>query len=146
MQSSHVFWRMYKLKSKTAIIKIIKHDILSESKSVAWYQNYVHVKSCIATGYIHRVWRPVRVTFIHAPGKVYDSQAKAYCTISLQSSLQKTMEDWWPEISETEQRDMSPTSITICPQTREVHRNSNSSCDHTYTGNSGKYEVTFELS
>jgi len=33
---------------------------------------------------------------------------------------------------------MSPTSIPICLQTREVHRNSNASHDYTYTGSIGK--------
>jgi hypothetical protein len=40
---------------------------------------------------------------------------------------------------------MSPTSITICLQTREIHRNCNAPCDYTYTGSSGKQEVTLEL-
>jgi hypothetical protein len=36
---------------------------------------------------------------------------------------------------------MSPTSITICLQTREVHRNHNAPCDYTYTGSSGKQKL-----
>jgi len=34
MQSSHVFWRLYTLKSENFITE---HDILSVSKSVAFY-------------------------------------------------------------------------------------------------------------
>ena len=39
-----------------------------------------------------------------------------------------------------------PTSITICLQTREVHRNCNAPCDYTYTGSIKKWEITLELS
>ena len=92
MQSPHVFWRMYTWKSKAVIIKSIKHDILSVSKSVAWYQQYVHITACLSTGYIQTVWRQVKVTFIPVPGKVNYTQSKAYCAISLLSFMQKIME------------------------------------------------------
>jgi len=35
--------------------------------------------------------------------------------------------------------------ITICLQSKEVHRKHNASCDYRYTGSSGKQEVTVEL-
>ena len=35
MQSSHVFWRLYTLKSNSDIMERIKRDVLSVSKSVA---------------------------------------------------------------------------------------------------------------
>ena len=92
MQRPPVFWKMYTLKSKTLIIKSIKHDIRSVSKSVAWYQQYLHIKACLSTGYIQTVWRQVKVTFIPVPGKVNYTQSKAYCAISLLSFMQKTME------------------------------------------------------
>jgi len=41
---------------------------------------------------------------------------------------------------------MFPKTITICLQTREVHRNPNAPCDYIYTGSSGKQEVNIELS
>jgi hypothetical protein len=41
---------------------------------------------------------------------------------------------------------ISTTHITIPLQTMEVHRNRNAPCDYTYTGSSGKQEVTVELS
>jgi len=41
---------------------------------------------------------------------------------------------------------MSPTSVTICLQTRAVHINHKVTGVHTYTGGSGKQEVTLELS
>ena len=88
IQSSHVYWRMYTLKCKTVIMETIKHDILIVSKSVA-YENFVHIKGCLATGYIQTVWRQVKVTFIPVPGKVNYTQGKAYCAISL-SFIQKT--------------------------------------------------------
>jgi len=36
MHSSHAFWRLYTLKSKTVIMEKIKHEVLSVSKSVVW--------------------------------------------------------------------------------------------------------------
>ena len=92
MQSPHVFWKRYTLKFKNVIIKSIKHDILSVSKSVAWYQQYVYIKAYLSTGYIQAVWRQVKVTFILVSGKVDYTQSKAYCAISLLSFMQKTME------------------------------------------------------
>ncbi len=44
-------WRLYTL--KTIIRESIKCDILSVSISVAWYQKYVHIKACLATGCIY---------------------------------------------------------------------------------------------
>jgi hypothetical protein len=40
---------------------------------------------------------------------------------------------------------LSPTSIPISLQNREIHRKRNAPCDYTYTGSSGKQEVTLEL-
>ena len=40
----------------TFIIKI-KNDILNVHKSAAWYQNYVHIKASLASGYTNRIWR-----------------------------------------------------------------------------------------
>ena len=37
---------------------------------------------------------------------------------------------------------MSSIPINICLQTTEVHRNQNAPVNYTYTGNSGKQEVT----
>ena len=51
MQSPHEFWRLYTLKSKTLIVEKTKHDILSVSKSVAWYQKNMHIKACLVMGY-----------------------------------------------------------------------------------------------
>jgi hypothetical protein len=61
-------------------------------------------------------------------------------------SCRKRCKNWWPGISRMKHWGISPTSITICLQTRKVHRNHNAPCDYTYTGNSGKQEVTLELS
>ena len=106
MQSSHAFRRMYTLKSKAAIIKCIKHDILSVSKSAA-YQKYVHVKVCLERGYIQSAWRKVKMTFISAPGKVYYNQAKAYCPISLLSCMRKLCKNWLLGTSRTKHWDMT---------------------------------------
>ena len=75
----------------TFIIRI-KHEILIVPKSAAWYQNYVHIKASLASGYINKIWRLVKMTFIPAPRKVYYIQSKAYWPISLLSFMQKTMQ------------------------------------------------------
>ena len=74
----------------TFIIRI-KHDILNVHKSAA-YQNYVHIKASLPSGYTNRIWRLVKMTFIPAPRKVYYIQSKAYWLISLLSFMQKTMQ------------------------------------------------------
>ena len=63
-------WRLYTFKSKTITRESIKYDILSVSKSVAWYQKYVHIKACLATGFIYTEPEAGPECFIHAPGKV----------------------------------------------------------------------------
>ena len=39
---------------------------LSVSKSVAWYQNYVHTEVCLARRYIPRAWRKIKMAFLPA--------------------------------------------------------------------------------
>jgi hypothetical protein len=84
--------------------------------------------------------------FIPKPVKVNDNQAKAYCHISLLSFMQKTMQKLVTRNIRMKYLGMFPTTITIYPQTREVRRNCIAPCDYTYTGSSGKQEVTLELS
>jgi hypothetical protein len=81
------------------------------------------------------------MTFISVPGKVYYIQAKAYCAIILRSFMQKIIQ----KLVTRNISDMSALSITICLQTKEEQRNRNASCDYTYTGSSGKQEVTVEF-
>jgi len=61
-------------------------------------------------------------------------------------SWRKRCKNWWPGISRMKHWGMSPTSIIICLQTREEHRNRNAPHDYTHTGSSGKQEVTLKLS
>ncbi len=61
-------WKLYIL--KTIIRESIKCDILIVSISVAWYQKYVHIKACLATGCIYIEPAAGPECFIHAPGKV----------------------------------------------------------------------------
>ena len=70
IQSQHVFLRLYTLKSKTVIMERIEHDILSVSKSVALYQQYVHVTACLATGCIYTEPGGSTRMLYTAPGKV----------------------------------------------------------------------------
>ena len=77
---------------KQLLWKEIKHDIPSVSKSVALYQKYTNIKTCLVTGYKPRDWGQVMMIFIPATGKVNYTQAKAYCTISLLSFTRKMMQ------------------------------------------------------
>jgi len=74
-----------------------KHDILYVTISGVRFQKCVHIKSCLARGYIPKAWRHVKMTFVPAPVKVNYTQAKAYWHISLLSIIQKTMQIWWQE-------------------------------------------------
>ena len=116
-------WRLYTL--KTIIRESIKCDILSVSISVAWYQKYVHIKACLATGCIYT-----------EPG----GRTRMLYTCTWQGQLR------WPGISRKKHWSMSPIPLNIYLQTTEVHRNQNAPCNYRYTRNSGKQEVTLELS
>jgi len=71
------------IENLTAIMEKFKHDILSVSKSVAWYPIYVHIKICLEMGHTRRAWRQVKIIFIPATGEVNYTQAKGYCPNSL---------------------------------------------------------------
>jgi hypothetical protein len=97
------------------------------------------MKACLARRYLPIAWSQVKMTLIPAPGKARCSEARGYHPNSLLFFMQKMMQ----KLVARHIRDMSlgscpPTSIPICLQTREVHRNSNASCDYKYTGSSGK--------
>ena len=83
-----MFWKLYILTSKNAIME---HDILSVSKSVAFYQKYVHTETCLPMGYIPRARRQVKMMFIPVPEANY-TQAKAHCPIRLLSFMKKKMQ------------------------------------------------------
>jgi hypothetical protein len=94
--------------------KTIKHDNLSVSISVP-YQKYMHIKAYLATGYIPRAWREVKLMFIPtATGKVNYTQTKAYCPISLLSYMQKMMQKFETRKKRMKQWGISHTSIRIC--------------------------------
>jgi len=61
---------------QTVIMEKNKHGILSVSKPVARYVNYMHVKVCVARRYIPIAWGQVKMTFIPAPGKANCTEAK----------------------------------------------------------------------
>jgi hypothetical protein len=48
---------------------------------------------------------------------------------------------WLPRLSRMKHSRMYPTSITICLQTRQVHRNCNAQCDYRYTVDNRKLAV-----
>jgi hypothetical protein len=88
-----------------------KHEVLSESKSVEWYQKYVHIKVCQGNIYIPRAWTQVKMTFIPVPRKANFTEAKGYHPISLLTSTQKRCKNWWPGMSRMKHWSMSHTSI-----------------------------------
>ena len=95
IQSPYAFWKLHTL----LLWKKIKHDIITVSKSVAWYQKYMHIKVCAYSSlpsnrYTPRAWREVKMMFIPANGKVTYTQAKAYCPITLPSFMQKMMQNF----------------------------------------------------
>jgi hypothetical protein len=69
MQSPHLFWRMYILKPNTVIMERNKHRMLRVSISVVWFQKCVHIKSCLARGYIPKACTQVKMTFVPATVK-----------------------------------------------------------------------------
>jgi hypothetical protein len=85
------------------------------------------------------------VTFIPANGKVNYTQAKANCPIIPPPFLRKTKQKFITSNVKDETLRNVAMFRKICLQTREVNRNHNSPCDYTYTGSSGKQEVTLEL-
>jgi hypothetical protein len=64
------------------------------SKSVALYQNYVHIKAYLAMDYIPIAWKQVKVMFIPETTDSSYTKAKAYCPIILLSFIQKMMQNW----------------------------------------------------
>jgi len=106
----------------------------------------VHIKACLLTGNIHPELGGKSRICLNLQLEVDYIQAKGYCTISLLAFMQKMMKNSRPGTSELKYWGMSPTSITICLQTREVHINRKAPGVYTYTGSSGKQEVTLELS
>jgi hypothetical protein len=131
---------------QTIIIKMLKHDMLNVSKSVARYQKYMHIKACVTMGNAPRAWGQVKMTFVLYLGGSTILWPKGIIIIIYCPSCRKQCKNWWPVISWTKHWGMCPTSITISLHTRGVHRNRNALCDYTYTGSSGKPEVTLDIS
>ena len=82
--------------------------------------------------YLH-LGRSTLIRLRHIPPSVYCPSYRKQCN------------NWWPGISGVSHWSISPTSTTICLQTREVHTNCSAPCDYTYKGSSGKQKVTLEL-
>jgi hypothetical protein len=79
------------------------------------------------------------------PGRVNYIVAKGDSRINALSFMQKTMQKLVAHIR-GKILEMLPTSITISPQTREVHRNCDTPCDYTHTERNGKPYVTLHIS
>jgi hypothetical protein len=115
------------------------------SKSVASCPKYVHIKACLLTGYKPRAWRQVKMMFIPPNRKVNYTKGKTYCPIIPPFFMEKMIQKFIKGMSMLKHWVMSATSITICLHTTEFHRNHNAPCNLTYTGRSGKEDVTLEL-
>jgi hypothetical protein len=80
------------------------------------------------------------------PGRVNYIVAKGYHHNNRLSFMQKTKQKVVVSNIRDETLRIIPTPMTINVQTTEVHRNRHALCDYTYTGSSGKQEVTIEIS
>jgi hypothetical protein len=80
------------------------------------------------------------------PEKINYIVAKGYNCLIKYTSCTKQCKNWWPVISRMKHWGVFPTSISNSLHTREVQRNRNATHDYTYTGSSGKHEVTVEIS
>jgi hypothetical protein len=49
-------------------------------------------RACLASGYIHKSWRQVKVTFIPLPEEVNYTEAKTYCSLNLSHSTLKMLQ------------------------------------------------------
>jgi len=120
------------------IIETIKHDILNVSKSVAWYQKYMHIKACIAMGNAPRAWGQDKMTFILYLGGSTILWLKGTIIIIYCPSCWNQCKRWYSVISGMKYWGMFPTSVTIRLYTREVLGNRYAPCDYTYTVSSLK--------
>jgi hypothetical protein len=107
---------------------------------------YVHIKACLATVYVPRSMRQVKMIFIPVTGNVNYTQTRAYCPFSLLAYIQKMMQKFETRNVREETLGNVPYIYMNLLQTREAHINHNAPCDCTYTGSSGKQEVTIEFS
>jgi hypothetical protein len=121
-------------------IQTIKHEVLSVSKSFAWFQLYVHIRACPSRIYIPVACGQVKLAFIPAPGKANYTEAKVYHPIILLYFTHKTIQNWWPGILGMSHWGMFPTSVTICLQIREVHRNCNAPL-HIYRKKQNRWKL-----
>jgi hypothetical protein len=84
--------------------------------------------------------------FITVPGKANYTGDDGYHTISLLSFVEKTMKKLLTRNIWGQSMGHVPYIYYHLPTNQELHRNCNASCDYTYTGWSGKQEVTLQLS
>jgi hypothetical protein len=102
----------------------------------------VHIKACPARGYIPRAWGQAKMRLYLCLGRY--TQVKAYYPISLLYFMQKTMQKLATRNIKDGTLRHVPYIYNKCLQTIKVQRNCNAPCDYTYTGRSGKEEVTHE--
>jgi hypothetical protein len=93
-------------------------------------------KACLAKEYIPKAWRQVKVTFIPKHRNANYTEAKAYHPNRLHA--ENNTKICGKANQGGDLGAMSPTSIPICLETKEVHRTHTATCDQTYGESSGK--------
>jgi len=97
------------------------------------------MKACLARRYIPIARGQVKMALIPAPGKAKCTEAKGNHPTNLLFFMQEMLQKLVARHIRSKSLGLCPrTSLPICLQTREVHRNGNASRDYTYTGSSGK--------
>jgi len=79
----------------------------------------VHIKPCLARGYIARAWGKVKITFVPVPGKTNSTEAKS--TVHAENGAK------------------------FGDQKYQGKQFAYKPCGYTYTGNSGKQVVTLSF-
>lgn len=85
--------------------------------------------TCLATGYVPRLWREAKVVFLPKPGKKDYAEAKSFRPISLTSFLLKTME----------------RVVADCLESTSLMQNPLSRCQHAYRAGRSTESALHEL-
>jgi hypothetical protein len=138
MHRPHVFWRLYTLKSRLLLWK-------EWNMTFSVCQNLLHDIKCMcilqlayqADIYPQPGGRP-RIHLYQLMGRSTILRLRHIVLLVSCPSCRKWCKIWWPGTWSMKHWSMFPISITICLQTRQVHRNCNAPCDYTHTWSSGK--------
>jgi hypothetical protein len=116
--SPHAFWMLHTLKCRLLLWKWLNMIILNLSKSVAWYQKYMHTKACVAMGNTPRAWGQVKMKFT-----LYFGGSAIFWLndiIIIYCPSWRLCKNWWPVISGMKHCGMFPTSAYIPGKSTET--------------------------